>query len=294
MLISNTISVGEGDIKAVLKSSPVRLTVNKDIINAEIKRLQSEIGKYNNKCDDNNIKILVNYLTKVKRTADRDTSELVLHWCTANDGTLMSVPVNLISEPTYKVDANSFIELKPNQQLIRVDISDMAEIIAFDMINRDLDESHDSIEEMLASCSIVSPNSSKILTNRFKEKNERMYENSQFMRIGDSTYLNKGDCVMYNYFISQSYAFNSKNSTYKEPVKNSCLLAAGVYASQLLHNISKYKVECSLTEITPTSISILVNVENNRIFDFKEMAYEPIVLSAFGRKFDIEPGIMVY
>lgn len=286
--------MSESELKPILKSSNIKVTVNKNIINSEIKRLQSEIGKYNNKIDDNNIKILVSYLTKIKRAADSETSELSLHWGVNSDGTLKSTPIHFINEPAYGIDVNSFIELGPHQQLISIDISAMAEVIAFDMINRDLDETHASIEEVLDSCSIVSPNNVDVLLDKFKENGDKMFECSQYMRIGDSTFLNKNDNLMYNYFMTRNYEFDKSSSTYKEPVKNSCMLAAGIYAAQLIYNISKCKIECGLTEITPNRITLLLDKESDPLFDFKEKAFEGIILETFGRKFNIIPNVMVY
>lgn len=294
MRIRHTSSVGDSEIKPILRANSVKITVNKEIINSEIKRLQSEIGKYNNKTDDNNLKMLISYLTRVKRIADSETSELSLHWGTNADGTLRSTPIHLFNEQIYNVDVSSFIELNPTQQLVSIDISALSEVIAFDMINRDLDETHTSIEEVLDTCSIVSPNDVSILIDKFKANNDKMYEYSQYMRIGESTFLNKNDSLMYNYFMTRSYPFDKDTSTYKEPVKNSCMLAAGIYAAQLIYNAHKCKVDCSLVEITHDKIVLLINRENDPLFDFKEKAYESIILETFGRKFSIVPDIMIY
>ena len=294
MRIKHTSNVSESELKPILEAGSVKITVNKSIINYEISRLQSEIGKYNNKIDDSNIKILVNYLTRIKRTADSETSELNLHWGTDTDGTLRSTPIHFINEPAYGIDVNSFIELGPHQQLISIDISAMAEVITFDMINRDLDETHASIEDILGSCSIVSPNSVGVLLDKFKENGDNMFECSQYMRIGESTFLNRNDNIMYNYFMTKTYDFNKNSSTYKEPVKNSCMLAAGIYAAQLVYNVNKCKIECGLTEITPNRITLLINKESNPLFDFKDKAFEDIILETFGRKFSITPNVMVY
>lgn len=294
MRIRHTSSVREIDFKQVLKSKSITVVLNRDLISSEINRLQSEVGKYNNKTDDKNIKILVSYLTKLKRASDRETSELELRWSIANDGTLVSNPTQFINEPVYRIDTNNFIDIGANQQLVSIDISRMSDVIAFDMINRDLDETHASIEKLLSNCSIVSPNDISILTDKFNENGDKMYELSQFMKIGNSTFLNSDDRIMYNYFMSKKYEFTKKESTYKEPVKNSCMLAAGLYASQLIYNINKCKVLCGAVEITPKRITLLLNIENDKLFDFKDRAFEDITIDAFGRQFQFKPDVHIY
>jgi len=294
MKIRHTSNVNASEFKPILRSGAITVVVNKDIINSEIKRLQSEIGKYNNKVDDNNLKTLISYLTKIKRTADSETSELTLRWGTDNEGILRTTPLQLVTENAYGIDVNSLIEVGPNQQLISVDISDMSEVIAFDMIHRDLDETHDSIEKTLESCSIISVNDISVLTDKFKESGDKMYESSQYMRVGESAFLNKGDNVLYNFFMTRKYDYIKNKTTYKEPVYNSCMLAAGIYAAQLMYNLHRCKIDSCLTGLTPQSVSILINRENDPLFDFKEKAFEDIVIELFGRKFSIVPNVMVY
>ena len=290
---------GPNDISYIANKydDTISIKLNTSMIEDDINRLKGEIGKAKNKIDDKNIKALIHYLDNIKKTADKNNGTIEICWhIKAMDSRLpSSYPIQFISETLYKIQTSNYIELDNNQKYIHIDLISLANIMAYEFMFKDLGETHDSIEDMLKDCAMISYNDSSILENKFKSDGDNIYELSQTLCVGESSYLvSEVTRKLNDYFYTTSFSGSGKNLQYKDAINYSCRYASTIIMNTILHRGNFNNIEVKPLAISPTYIDLIVNVnDEDDISDVIKKLIDDIALQAFGREFIVHPTITI-
>ena len=263
------------------------LSINTDMVKDDIDRLKGEIGVAHNKIDDMNIKALITYLERIKRLADKKGSVIEIGWHNDNNELPSSYPVQFINDDLYKINANNYIELSGTQTYININLIDVANIIAYEFIYKDLGDDHDMIEDLLKDCFLISYEPAYKLTDKFKKDGDEMYKLSQHMLIGETQYMSSDtDKYIYDYFSTKKFKVGDK-ATYKEVVNYSCKYAMTIIANGIIKRGLTSGAKVKLVALNNTYIDILVDNKD-------KFQIDNIAVHAFGRKFIVDPIITEY
>lgn len=263
------------------KINETSVSMNTEMIQKDIDRFKDELNKSCNKYDKANIEMIITYLKKLKKNINSE-SQFELCWSTSNtDEIPHTYPVQLVNEPVYKLNTCNYIEIGASEKLVEIDLTDLADIIAFEFMYKDLGETHESIEELLKDCGIIGFESSKLLTDYFKDNGDEIYKLSKIMRIGESPYASPDTKTIKDYFSSKEF----KIKDYKDVVEYSCRYAATIIANTIIKNHS-HNDKFKLLMVNATTIVFITDVVD-------DVKIDEITIRVFGRRFIVEPRISI-
>lgn len=268
----------------------ITLHISKDMVNKEIKKLTSmKNNKVMNTIDGKNIEKLIKYLKNILNKLNEEDNSIEICWVHDDDDIIHTYPISFINEKAYGIDSCNFIEVDDKQKLVEIDTTDLADIIAFEFMYKDLCETHESIEYLLKNCGIVGYEDSAILTDFFKSNNDNIFELSKSMMIGETPYFSYEDCRIIDYFNTKR--FDSKR--YSPVVEYSCKYANFIIMNRMIKNANALKIGIKPIMVTPTCIAFMLNDVDDNI-DIHKNIIEDISIRAFGRKFVIKPNVNVF
>ena len=263
----------------------IKLHISSEMLDREMSRIEKMGSVIKSDYDKKNISILTKYLNNIKKKMDENND---IEICWTPDGTMAKTyPISIINERAYNFDTCNIIEIGDRQKIVEVNLTDLADIIAFEFMYRDLYETHDSIEELLKNCGIIGYEDSSILTNLFKENGDNVYELSKSMKIWDTPYYSYEDKTIIDYFHMKKF----KKDTYKDVVEYSCKYAAFIILNKFIKNAMHVKMDIKPIMLTPTHIAFMLNDVDDNI-DISTII-EDVSIRVFGRKFVIKPNVTV-
>lgn len=215
------------------------------------------------------------------QTNCRNGSIPILWFCA--DGLARSYPCELQNFEEDGIDCTNYIIRPENSTVIRVTYDDLDNIIAFEMMNKDLGFQHRKIEELLEDVGIMTENPASILLDIIGDNEP--YKYSKVYKIGKQAYWNEDEGVMYDYF--QTMTFNTKY--YKIPVEYSCRHALQFVLDRLLDQLRQESVTFSLCGLDDRSITFLIDLKNKQAFE--KVVLEPVTIRSFGRMFNTQAKI---
>lgn len=266
------------------KLNEVSLSVNKELIQKDLSRLRKELEETQNKYNKANLKGLITYLEKLVRSINEEC-KLELCWVTSSNKEDLpyTYPIKFINEPLYNINTCNYIELESGEHVVEIDMIDLADLIAFEFMYKDLGEDHNSIEELLKDCGIIGYEKSDLLIDRFRENNDKMYELSKSMMIDDSPYKSVENKTIVDYFNSKTF----KTKSYKDVVDYSCRYANTVITNNIIKNYLHKDCNIKLLTVNARTITFITDSKN-------EVDIDEIAIRIFGRRFIIEPKISVF
>lgn len=270
------------------KMSEFEIELSTSLIQKDIERLENELSISKAKYNRANLKALINYLTKLLNKVKNNDNKLEMCW-TISNGLPSTYPVKLINEPLYKINLCSYIELDNTEKLIDIDMIDLADIMAFEFMHRELGENHDTIENLLKDCGIVGNMKSSLLTDYFKKNGDKVYELSKTMKITDTPYNITDKKLVHDYFNSKTF----KSDSYRNVVDYSCRYANTMIANKIIKNCSRCSIPYKILCITATNIVFMITTKDES-FSVKEQLIDEISLRSFGRHFKIEPKLEIF
>lgn len=272
---------------------PYTLYINTDLLKADMSKYKNEVGKTDNKIDNNNLKNIVKYIDRAYKMVDKATSTIDISWYAGEDGLPKAYPVQFVHEPIYKFNMCNYIELEKYQRLVSINIKELNDVIAYEFIHRDLGETHASIEELLHDCGIISNSDIKMLHNRITEESPDFYSLAKSMMVGETIYLNMEKQQLYDYFNSKVFDYKYKKTYYKDVLKYSCKYAMTLVANSILKKAIDAGKKLHIISISDTEVNIIIEDTNISPESFKENLMEDITIQIFGRKFRVEPSIEI-
>lgn len=215
------------------------------------------------------------------QTNCRNGSIPILWFCA--DGLARSYPCELQNFEEDGIDCTNYIIRPENSTIMRVTYDDLDNIIAFEMMNKDLGFSHRKIEELLENVGIMTENPASILLDIIGDNEP--YKYSKMYKIGKQAYWSEDEGVMYDYF--QTMTFNTKY--YKIPVEYSCRHALQFVLDRLIDQLRQESVTYSLCGLDDRSITFLIDLKNKQAFE--KVVLEPVTIRSFGRMFNTQAKV---
>lgn len=268
------------------KMDTISIAFNTEFIKRDLAKLDRFKSDAKSKVDKENIKALTNYLNKLLKYT-KDTSRYEMVW-EIRDGLPFSYPMDLIKENVYGIDTCNYIEISSDEKLVELDTSELADIIAFEMMAYDLGETHESIEKILESCGIIGLEKSSLITDIFKDDPISMYNLSKTTKITDCPYLSYESNKVHDYFNTKEF----KTNEYRDVVSYSCKYANTVIANTIHKNCTRASIESKIVMICGTAVTLIIKSTNE--VDIRNNLLEDVSIRAFGRKFVVEPKISIF
>ena len=269
----------------LVKYGQVNLEFNTKSIEEDIERLTNDLNNSTSKkmigkaIWQRNIENINKYLEGILKRANN--GEIKVNW-TLDKGVVRSYPIEIRNIPEYRIQVTDYINIKDGQ-MIYLDYSKLANIIAFEIMFRDLDDTNKSMEEYLKDVGIATVTSADILHEKLKEN---PYKLSKMLLISDSPYLSNNGMIK-DYFGMTEF----KADSYREVVEHSCRVAIAIILEKLLKKQSvglKFEV-CGVFE---TGIYLWTDSILNKYS--REDLTEAICIRTFGRKFEVSPEMIIY
>lgn len=271
-----------GNVKSSLsKLDETKLKINITLLNKDIDRLENEKDETKNKFNKKNIEALITYLKKVRNCVERDKGYLTVCWTQDTHGEPKSYPVDMIDEPLYNISICNYIEVSSGNKAIIINMMDIADVISYELMYRDLCDELEDIEERLDNAVIVGYNDISMLTAKFKADGDNMYYLSKTMKIEDTAYYCSDNKTVFDYFMYKEFS----DGYYRNVVQYSCKSAAEVIASTLIKNLSMLGIKTELIMAEPTCVALMAEDKKGNL---TEDTIDDISILAFGRKFRID------
>jgi hypothetical protein len=285
------------DLKSLfIKGNEVTVKMNRDIIQKDLDRLELLNSEANNKYNKNNIKVLIKYIKKlIKGLNDDDTFEMCWE---LKDGIPASYPIQLINEPDYELDICNYIEVEPGCKVVSIDTTDIANVIAFDEMYRDLGETQESLEEAFKKCGITIIEKGSIIQDYFNRLNVKPYYLAKTgFKVSSSPYISFETKNIHDYFYSKEF----DSSYYRDVVSYSCRAANAVLMKELntrlTSNNDKNKereIIVKVLAVNDTNLTFMVSGNAVNSIDLKEIVSDSICIRIFGRRFSFNPNVIIY
>ena len=264
--------------------SEFNISLNSEIIKKDIDKIQEYKLKPYNKKDKTNLIRIEQYLTKLY---DRVLKEPTIEMCWKHKKELgyselpETYPIKLLTIKEYGINTSDYIETD-NAKVLTIDTSDLADVIAFELMHKDLGETHDTIEKLLDTVGIINYYPIETLTSYFKENNEKIFNLSHSLKIESTPYWNYDKNKVSDYF--HTIEVNTKE--YSGIVDYSCTYANLLITYDILNKAAIKKIQCNAVAINPINITLLINSDNDDI-DLKNELVDDISIRSFGRKFKL-------
>ena len=266
------------------------ITLNTELIHRDIKKFSEMLKKAKDRYNRENIKAINNYLRELVKTLRPDES-LELTWSIdRKTGFPKSYPIRLVCEDLYGVNVCNYIELDKENKFIDIDLSKLANAIAFELMCRDLGENHESIEEALKNCGVTTVENIEVLENYYKKvcNGSSPYELSKTMQIEDSPYYLREENLIQDYFGCKTF----KPKQYNDVVKYSCEYASSIILGNVFREANRTKSNFRLLSIDATRIQFEIKECSDKYI--RETLIGDIIIRILGRKFKLSNHVTIY
>lgn len=292
--INQHMKEAERSLAAIDKIDPYTLDINVDLINRDIKALESQMSISKNRYNIANIKAIIKYLNSVISKINKDIDEndvadknsIKMCW-NSNNNVIKSYPITFKNIKEYSINACDYIELH-NEKMITLDYTDAINMISFEFIHRDFGYTHEDMEGLLEDCGIAGVTDPDIIKQFFKDEDIEPYKLGKKARIDDCMYISNEKHKIKNYFDTET--FNYKNSYYKDVLESNAIELTSLIAVELIRRVTRLQKFVKLIMIDDTSVVFTVKDDDIEIVN---SLISDMSIRIFGRQFGIIPNITV-
>ena len=273
----------EISLKDKLDKGRCSVVLNRQSIADDISRITDELDKYkgsNRHYVDNGVSV-INYLRNLSNYVKKRSS-VDIKWV-YKDGIVKSTPIELINIEEYGVYLTDYVEVD-NEKMVYLSYKDVSEILAFEIMHRDLGYTDKEMEELLKDVGIVVVYKAEELTKHFREKPHML---SKVLKIEKSAYIDRETGCINDYFGTKQFNMG----WYKDVVEYTCKHAMAIILENLLHSMYVSKVKYKLVSVSDVGIHIKINKKD---IDKIVEQDKGVVVRSLGRKFLVEPDISIY
>ena len=249
-----------------------------DIDLEEVEQLEESVSKILKKANGTRREYLKFMQRQIQNLSNncRGGTVPILWYC--NNGLVGSYPIEIMNFQEENIDCMELIKLPKNSSAIRIQYDQLADIIAFEMICKDIGYTHKRIEEELHGTGIITNNSADKIKSLIG--NNKPYEISRELSIKNSGYFSEEDGMIYDYFQYMSFS----TPTYREPVEYSCRHALAFILNEMLDKLKEKDIPFTLCAVEDKSITFIVDKRKQK--EFISIAEETVTIRAFGRLFN--------
>ena len=179
---------------------------------------------------------------------------------------------------------------------VNVNLIDIANIIAYELVHEDLCETFESMEKKLQDVGVGKVHEADKITKWFND--EDILKIAKELLIGDSPYADYDSHFINDYFNVNRFPIYTNNSIsssrvnkhnhYKEVIEYSCKHAMSIIICSIIKTIARSEMNVVVTGYDEYTICAVVS--DNDKEEFPKILND-IVIRAFGRKFRVEPKI---
>lgn len=273
-------------VNLLAKYGDTYISFNQQAINDDIDKFKGQLQQVKNGALSNrlvgikNLSDIIMYLERLLKRTESNDKPIAISWRFDNN-VIRSYPIEMKNIPEYGMYTTDYINLGTDQ-MISLDYSSLADIIAFEIMFKDLGEDHSSIEEKLKDVGIVTVTKCSAITKYF---NESPYKLSKMLKISDSPYLVPGTENIIDYFGRTEFPAKE----YRDVVSYSCKCVMAFIVEALLKKCSANKIKVSLCGVFETGIYLMTNKDVD-----KDELGEAIYVRVFGRKLEVVPKIQIF
>lgn len=262
--------------------------LNRQMIENDIQKFERDLANLN-KLNVKNKRVtrvnligVITYLKSLQKYSEMGTIQL--SWNT-KDKLIKSSPIELLNVIEYGVNAVDYVDIY-DEKIVSVDYKRLADVIAYEMMIRDLGETIESMEEKLKDLGIFMIYSSDELAKYFDKS---PYLLSKLLRVSESPYLNHDTRKLKDYFGEKEFP----GDTYRQAVDYSCKRAMAIVVDQILKKIKENKIPGKLLSINSTEVCFIVTGDIDDDILINAMG-EKVCIRAFGRRFEVVPEVQIY
>ena len=248
-----------------LRLSDILIMLDKERVE---KYKKEAVSKQAIKNDDNIIK----YLEKLSYESD-DNGNIEIEMID-NGHVIKEEPIGLKFDRLHKIDASNYMIMSEGDKYTEIDLKNIADIVAFDFVHRELDIEDKDIDNVLCADSLTVINDSENLLSYIKEQEENMYIMAKGFRVSNSPYYDIENKKIKDYFYSEDF----KASIYQEALENSMAKISRLIAKEIQKINSKAKMVMCDAEMIGFISTETINIPD-------------IVLSVFGRRYIVPMDI---
>jgi hypothetical protein len=263
----------------ISKMGEVSINIDIDSLKSDIDAMELKLSKPFSSKDKKNIKAIRERLLKILSRTEENTLEII--WTVDNE-LIRAYPFDLVHIPEYNIEMTDYISVG-DEHLVRVSYRDVLEIIALDMMYRELGETLQSMEEKLSNIGITVINPSIELTKHFEDNALNL---SKILRISDSSYCSADGREIYDYFGQKTF----KCDYYRDVVGYSVKRALTIITSSIIRVLNSHGIKYKLCSISESGIYFITDSDE----ELDKIISESAVVRAFGRKFEVKPKVTVF
>lgn len=271
----------DGLEQLINKNAEVSIHIDTDAVSNDIVALKNKLNSPKSKIDKQNLNNLIEYLAKLQHKVKDGQIEML--W-TLNNYVLSTYPIELKHIPEYNIEMTDYITV-PDGHLVRINYTDVFNIIALEMMYRDLGETRESMEEYLEDIGITGIYASSELLKHFEEN---VYMLGKTFRIEDSPYYASDIKKSFEYFGKESF----KSKYYKDCIDFSFKHAISIITLNILNKLAVSNLKFQLCSASTSGIYFTITGDSD--IDIDKLFNDSAVVRAFGRKFEVKPKITVF
>ena len=178
-------------------------------------------------------------------------------------------------------------ETEENEKMCTISYREVLQIIAADMMYRDLGYSTEDMEERLLDVGITGVYPANRLLKIFDE--DDILALSNLLKIGDTQYKSLNANRYKCYFNTDDELSDIKTSYYKDIVNPSCKIAMSLLSNSVFNILNKASIQFKLVSVTNSGICIIVSDK-----DVDRIPKEHAIVRAFGRLFEVIPNLTIF
>lgn len=261
------------------------LTVYKKAVQNDIAEMRNKYEAAKGMFNRSNIERIIGYLVKLESLISEDET-LDICWCENKNGSVTTYPITLEVIKEYGINAIRYAVVDENSAVVYADNSMLADMIAYEMMYRDLGDNIEDIENELMECKITSVESSTRMRNLFSHMDISPYKLSRDIKVIDSPYKGIETGKLVKYFTCDEERLK-ENEKYHEVVYEVC---------KKINIIIMMEITSNVRGVTPLCVGDTYygfRVDRDKLDKATQIASE-VCIRVFGRTFNIGTELEVY
>lgn len=264
----------------ISRNSESKMGIDVDSVKLDIDVMETKLLEPMSRIDKRNIKEVKGYIEKILSKTENNVLELA--W-SLEGSILKSYPVELMHIPEYNIEMTDYISITEGS-LVRVDYRDVLQIIAIEMMYRDLGEDSESMEDKLDHIGITGIYPASELLKHFEDDAINL---SKIFKVGDSPYRTQDRRIIFEYFGKKEF----DGKVYRDCVGYSIKHALSIITLAIMERLTANNIQFQLCSVSDSGVYFVT--ENDGI-EIAEILNESAVVRAFGRRFEVKPEVTVF
>lgn len=213
-----------------------------------------------------------------------DSSNAGLSW-ELDGSVLRAKPIELLSLPEYSIEMTDYISSR-NGKVVRIDYSKVLEVIAVELMYKDLGETTASMEEKLSGLGVAGVYPAYELLKHFDGDN--LLHLSRVLKVGRSGYSTLNGRETYEYFGQRKFT----GREYRNCTEYSYKHALTIIVQKIITDFISKNIDFKLAGLNESGIYFITEEKDNQ--KLIDILCESVGVKALGRRFEVKPKITIF